>query len=728
MRFELTKGTSNKFWEITRKGKVLHITWGRIGTAGQALNKAFPSDAAAQQEHDSLVASKRKKGYLEVSSGTAKAPSSKAGAPTPPTRAGVRAPGMRAAKSAKAGANKPAAAPSRASITALPPDRPANVPADIPLTRPRRDEGLMQLSGAGQIGPELRDALKYRDRARFVQYAKADKKLLGLTRVTKLEMSGEMPAWIGELRSLRTLIGWAPAKLPASLLTLPHLRYLHVDGSPKLKSLEGVDKLRALETVTFGDTPVGDDEAGLAAFANKIDAQVSSLMPGLDFERAIPKPPKDRKAVIKAINADTLPDRSDLRKLDLSGARFEHAYITHDLRGAKLANTVWVSCDFEYAQLAGADLAGATFYDCYMSDGYGDPGMFGKIKAPGATFIGCGGDLRLESADLRGAQLLDMASDVRLKLAKANGQGMTLQASFVSEKEHQFEVKGADLRGARVFFDVTAGRREELKRKKTARLAWKTDHLKGAKIDKTTQIHYASLDADSLAPATRAAQSTVDPNGPVAPILGRIDAINAGLWLVVADVEVAAHWKGGVADDNPKNDFNRAMQVREGAIKIGDESGVVVDIGDCGWSYIYGPVGDDRPGIRLTYAGVQNATDKTGKDALARRVAQWPVLAKPRRVGSVISPTGVLALLLPYCEGEFSAKLRSKAVNGAVVEHPEGDRALVAMREGPGVYEIARYPFRPERGDDMYEDDLGWYSATVAITYSGRLPAKYARK
>ncbi|MBX3248097.1 MAG: hypothetical protein KF901_13040 [Myxococcales bacterium] len=41
--------------------------------------------------------------------------------------------------------------------------------------------------------------------------------------------------------------------------------------------------------------------------------------------------------------ADTLPDGTDLREVDLSGATFEHVYVSHDLRGANLAKTVWRS-------------------------------------------------------------------------------------------------------------------------------------------------------------------------------------------------------------------------------------------------------------------------------------------------------------------------------------------------------------------------------------------------
>ncbi|MBC7978699.1 MAG: WGR domain-containing protein [Myxococcales bacterium] len=62
-RYELSEGTSNKFWEITLSGTSFTTTYGRIGTAGQSTLKEFKTAAAAQKEHDKLVAEKTKKGY-----------------------------------------------------------------------------------------------------------------------------------------------------------------------------------------------------------------------------------------------------------------------------------------------------------------------------------------------------------------------------------------------------------------------------------------------------------------------------------------------------------------------------------------------------------------------------------------------------------------------------------------------------------------------------------------
>ncbi len=690
-RLELSDGASHKFWEVSRQGATLRTRWGRIGTDGQTQDKAYASPAAAQQELDKLVASKRKKGY-----GDAK--------------------GAKGAKGAKVAASARTRSPAATPPAGPPAPAPGTV---VPVTRVPRTAGLMELSGLGQIGPDFDEALKYSDRTRFVQYADATKKLLKIPRIRKLELSEDIPPWIGQLTSLRTLIATTD-KLPASLFTLPHLRFLHLDGSSKLTSLRGVDQLRALETLTCGNCAIADDE--LAAVAKQLGGTPSDFMPGIDVQRTAPKPPRDRKAIVAAMNADTLPDGTDLRKIDLSGATFEHVLVSHDLRGAKLAKTVWRSCDFEWAQAAGAELTGASFYDCYFSN-YGQEGLFAGVKAVGVTFVGCGGDLSLPRADVRGAQLLDLESDVRLDLTKANAQGLKASVAFASEKEHAFETKGADLRGAHIFLDVGPGRRAELKKKKGARLAWKTDHFKGAKTDKTTRIEYATLDAVASAPSTRPAEQTISADGPAAKILAPIYAPNAGLWLIVADAEVAAGWRGSVDEKDPRDDFQRALAKSDGEIAIGTHHGVCVNVGHrSGWSHIFRL--SDEPGIRLIDASLQE-DDRAVRDlAIARRVAQWPLTSKPRVVGSFACTSGVVAMLLPFCDGAFSAALRKKARPGtAVVEAPDYNRALVAMSAGPGLYEVAQAPFRPEKGKGDYEDELGDYGEVTLIRRVGKLPS-----
>lgn len=680
MRLELSDGKSHKFWEITQAGKALHIRWGRIGTDGQEQTKAFANADAARRELDKLVASKRKKGYAEAG-----------GRATP---------------------SKPAA-PSA-------PDT-HEIAGGLPATRPRRDRALSWFSDT-----PLDAALKYPDRVRDVDAGEASTKLQKLRRIFKLQLSlsGQIPAWIGELRHLRTLqAGGGFTALPASLSKLPHLRFLHVDNS-NITKLDGIDKLPALEVVTCNDSTLGDDDAALAAQLKRLKrAKPGSFGPSFEFSRKPPKPPRDKKQLVKAINDDTLPDGSDLRKVDLSGARFDDAYITHDLRGAKLANTIWVACDFEWGSLAGADLTGATFYDCCFDAVHSDDGNLGKVKARGATFVGCGGSLELTKADLRGARMLDMDDDVSIDMTGADGQGLVMQLKFVSEKEHRLSMKGADLRGAHLRLDVTAGRRKELAKKNTTRLAWKTDHFKGAKTDKTTRIEYAPLDPAAAAPATRPAARTYDPRGKAAKILGSIYASNASLWLVVADAEVATKWRGAVDDDDPKDDFQRALKIEDDHIAIGDARGVCVRIGFDAWSHVF--ASDGSSGVRLLDARLTD--DKAERDrGIALRMGQWKVTRKPKVIGTFACPSGVVAMMLPYREGAFPPKLRAKAVRGAFVGDPEHDRALVSMTHGPGIYEVVRYPFRPEKGKGAtYEDDLGEYGDVIEIAYRDRLPAKY---
>jgi len=71
-RFELSDGKSDKFWSVERAGAELHLSWGRIGTQGQARTKTFASDTKAEAEENKLIASKVKKGYEEVGGAPAK--------------------------------------------------------------------------------------------------------------------------------------------------------------------------------------------------------------------------------------------------------------------------------------------------------------------------------------------------------------------------------------------------------------------------------------------------------------------------------------------------------------------------------------------------------------------------------------------------------------------------------------------------------------------------------
>ncbi|MCI0361805.1 MAG: WGR domain-containing protein [Planctomycetaceae bacterium] len=64
-RFEFVQGASSKFYEVAVTGKSVGITFGRIGTAGQAQTKQFTDSAAAQKHAEKQIAQKLKKGYVE---------------------------------------------------------------------------------------------------------------------------------------------------------------------------------------------------------------------------------------------------------------------------------------------------------------------------------------------------------------------------------------------------------------------------------------------------------------------------------------------------------------------------------------------------------------------------------------------------------------------------------------------------------------------------------------
>ncbi|NNB87716.1 WGR domain-containing protein, partial [Corallococcus exiguus] len=78
-RFEFVDGNSSKFWMPEVQGANFIVTYGRIGTAGQRKEKAFPDEEAALREYNKKVAEKVREGYAEVSTGEAP--------PAPPPKA-----------------------------------------------------------------------------------------------------------------------------------------------------------------------------------------------------------------------------------------------------------------------------------------------------------------------------------------------------------------------------------------------------------------------------------------------------------------------------------------------------------------------------------------------------------------------------------------------------------------------------------------------------------------
>lgn len=79
-RFEFVEGSSSKFWSPELQGSTFIVTYGRIGTAGQRKEKAFPDEESAQREYEKKVAEKLREGYREVTEG-GEAPTPAAAAP-----------------------------------------------------------------------------------------------------------------------------------------------------------------------------------------------------------------------------------------------------------------------------------------------------------------------------------------------------------------------------------------------------------------------------------------------------------------------------------------------------------------------------------------------------------------------------------------------------------------------------------------------------------------------
>jgi predicted DNA-binding WGR domain protein len=96
-RFEFVDGTSSKFWEITVEGASMSVCFGRIGTAGSAKDKTFPSPAEAKREAEKLVSEKTKKGYVEVGA-SAKPKPAAAKSAAKPVAASAPPPGAKAAR------------------------------------------------------------------------------------------------------------------------------------------------------------------------------------------------------------------------------------------------------------------------------------------------------------------------------------------------------------------------------------------------------------------------------------------------------------------------------------------------------------------------------------------------------------------------------------------------------------------------------------------------------
>jgi predicted DNA-binding WGR domain protein len=65
-RLEFVSGSSDKFWEVTRRDNLVTIRFGRNGTQGQTQTKSFADAAQARQHVEKLIGEKTRKGYVEM--------------------------------------------------------------------------------------------------------------------------------------------------------------------------------------------------------------------------------------------------------------------------------------------------------------------------------------------------------------------------------------------------------------------------------------------------------------------------------------------------------------------------------------------------------------------------------------------------------------------------------------------------------------------------------------
>lgn len=65
-RFELSDGSSDKFWEVSRSGSDVTVHYGRIGTNGQTKLKDLGSEDKAKANVEKLIREKTAKGYVEI--------------------------------------------------------------------------------------------------------------------------------------------------------------------------------------------------------------------------------------------------------------------------------------------------------------------------------------------------------------------------------------------------------------------------------------------------------------------------------------------------------------------------------------------------------------------------------------------------------------------------------------------------------------------------------------
>ncbi len=199
----------------------------------------------------------------------------------------------------------------------------------------------------------------------------------------------------------------------------------------------------------------------------------------------------------------------------------------------------------------------------------------------------------------------------------------------------------------------------------------------------------------------RPAAATAKPAKPTKPTkpadaIGSLHAESASLWFLAIDAQAAAGWTGDEGhdydedpaqhddddDDDDPSDFARALKVqrrKHPVLAVGKEHGVIVSVGGCGWSWIWGL----PDGIALLEYYPSHEVDE--RSAATRRqlaaVVHLPAKGKPASLGRVHVRCGVLALLLPAEPGTFTpAEIRKAARASKARSAGGGSRVLVPLR------------------------------------------------
>jgi uncharacterized protein YjbI with pentapeptide repeats len=363
-----------------------------------------------------------------------------------------------------------------------------------------RRPDLYQLSGSGtNFGVGLALALAHADRARAVDLG-SDRPddLRRIKRLMRLDLRGTPPPpWIGELRHLRVLKMAVPslAHVPPAVFALPKLRELYLQGSG-IVDLAGLETSSSLEWIFASKTPLAADEPTLAALQAATPGMKRNKFGFLSIPRTARPRPTDKATLIQALADDTLDDATDLSGADLRGATIEDGLFLHALAGADLRGARLRRCDFALGAWHGIDLSEAVFEDCFLD--LAPPGA-DRVVAAGARFERCALRLRWPGADLRGARFVALEDCPLLAFDGARADGIELAVEVVHESEINVSFKDAELRAAKITFDIDADRRAELTAKPNPRLKWATNQFEGATTDAATEIVYAPLPAKPAA-------------------------------------------------------------------------------------------------------------------------------------------------------------------------------------------------------------------------------------